>query len=44
LRGDPSIYPPAAVMDQMFVVPQLSPKLDREMSKLWARFKSGIKT
>jgi putrescine transport system substrate-binding protein len=42
VRKDPSIYPPESTMKELFNVPRLTPKMDREVNRLWTRLKSGV--
>lgn len=41
VRQDQSIYPPQNVLDRLFVNNELSPKIQRLMTRAWTKLKSG---
>ncbi|MDX5372895.1 MAG: polyamine ABC transporter substrate-binding protein [Pseudomonadaceae bacterium] len=41
VRNDESIYPPQAVLDNLFIQAELPPKVQRLMTRSWTKVKSG---
>ncbi|WP_417780442.1 polyamine ABC transporter substrate-binding protein [Stutzerimonas xanthomarina] len=41
VRNDPSVYPPQAVLDRLYVSAELPPKINRLMTRSWTKVKSG---
>lgn len=41
LKADPTVYPPEAVMDKLFALEAMPPKIDRLRTRIWSRIKSG---
>ena len=41
LRQDPTVYPPQAVMDKLYVMKELPPQILRLETRSWTRVKSG---
>jgi putrescine transport system substrate-binding protein len=41
IAGDPSIYPPAEVMANLFPSPTYDARTDRTLTRLWTRIRSG---
>jgi putrescine transport system substrate-binding protein len=41
VRNDPSVYPPQAVLDKLFISAELPVKVQRLMTRSWTKIKSG---
>jgi len=41
VRNDESVYPPQAVLDNLFISAELPPKVQRLMTRSWTKVKSG---
>ncbi|MGQ7960504.1 polyamine ABC transporter substrate-binding protein [Pseudomonas sp. SP16.1] len=41
VRNDPSVYPPQAVLDKLFISAELPVRVQRLMTRSWTRIKSG---
>ncbi|MBB1518827.1 polyamine ABC transporter substrate-binding protein [Aquipseudomonas guryensis] len=41
VRNDESVYPPQAVLDNLFIQAELPPKVQRLMTRSWTKVKSG---
>jgi putrescine transport system substrate-binding protein len=41
VRNDESVYPPQAVLDNLFISAELPPKVQRLMTRSWTKIKSG---
>ena len=41
VRNDESVYPPQAVLDNLFISAELPPKVQRQMTRSWTKIKSG---
>ncbi|MDG9923283.1 polyamine ABC transporter substrate-binding protein [Pseudomonas sp. GD04045] len=41
VRNDPSVYPSQAVLDKLYVSTELPPKIQRLVTRSWAKVKSG---
>ena len=41
VRNDPSVYPPQAVLDRLYVSAELPQKIIRLMTRTWTKVKSG---
>ena len=41
VRNDPSVYPPQAVLDKLYISAELPVKVQRLMTRSWVRVKSG---
>jgi putrescine transport system substrate-binding protein len=41
VRNDPSVYPPQAVLDRLYVSAELPQKINRLMTRTWTKVKSG---
>ncbi|MCO6056251.1 polyamine ABC transporter substrate-binding protein [Pseudomonas sp. MOB-449] len=41
VRTDESVYPPQAVLDKLYVMAELPPKVQRLMTRSWTKVKSG---
>ncbi|WAJ37328.1 polyamine ABC transporter substrate-binding protein [Pseudomonas sp. GOM7] len=41
VRNDPSVYPPQAVLDKLYVSAELPPRVQRLMTRTWTKVKSG---
>ena len=41
VRKDPAVYPPQDVIDKLYVNSELPPKVQRLMTRIWTKVKSG---
>ena len=41
VRNDPSVYPPQAVLDKLYISAELPVKVQRLMTRSWTKIKSG---
>jgi putrescine transport system substrate-binding protein len=40
--GDPAIYPDAATLENLFTTRPYSPKIQRIVTRMWTKIKSGV--